>query len=403
MSKPQKVAIIGGAGHIGAPLGIVFANNGVETLLYDVNKESLNKLMSGSMPFIEKGASEGLKDAIDTGRLHFSSNPTDLRGVQHVVVTIGTPLDEFHNPKYTILKDCISSILDYLNEDASIVLRSTVAPGMTQYLDDFLRSKGRHSGVAFCPERVAQGFALAEIAEIPQIVSATTDNTYTAAEELFKNICQDTVRMEPLEAEYAKLVCNAYRYINFATTNELYMLVESAGIDYNKMLRKAKWRYPRMNHIPGPGLTGGPCLMKDTMQLFAFHKHPFGLGRMAQSINESLPNFIASRIKSEHGLYDKVVGILGMSFKAENDDVRDSLSFKLRKILEYEGAKVICTDEYVKDVRFFPKEFVMEQADILVIGTPHKAYSDMLVDTGKPIIDVWGYLSREESVSKYSD
>ena len=153
------------------------------------------------------------------------------------------------------------------------------------------------------------------------------------------------------------------RYINFATTNEFYMLVEFAGIHYNKMLVKTKWSYPRMNHIPGTGLTGGPCLMKDTMQLFAFHKHPFSLGRMAQSINESLPNFIVSRLKSEHGIYDKVVGILGMSFKAENDDVRDSLSFKLRKILEYEGAKVICTDEYVKDVRFFPKEFVMEQAD----------------------------------------
>ena len=159
-----------------------------------------------------------------------------------------------------------------------------------------------------------------------------------------------------------------------------------------------------MNHIPRTGFTGGPCLMKDTMQLFAFHKHPFGLGRMAQSINESLHNFIVSEIKSEHGLYDKVVGILGMSFKADNDDdIRDSLSFKLRKILEYEDSKVICTEEYIEDIRFLPKELVMEQADILVIGTPHKAYSDMLVDAEKPIINVWGCLSEDESVSKNSD
>jgi UDP-N-acetyl-D-mannosaminuronic acid dehydrogenase len=392
MSSTYDVVVVGGAGHVGAPLSIVLAARGVRTIIHDLNESSMALLASGRMPFIEDGAEPLLRDALARDMLGFSASPECVTGVPAVVVTIGTPIDEFHNPSTSLLTRCLDSLLPYLSDDQLIVLRSTVAPGVTEYLRTFLLARGRRPLLAFCPERVVQGKGVEEIQTLPQLVSATTPEALARATALFERIAPEVVEMTPREAEYAKLISNAYRYIQFAATNQFYMMVESDGLDYNRLLAKMKHRYARMESFPRAGFAAGPCLMKDTMQLAAFQKREFILGHVAMTINEGLPDYVVSQLARKTRISGRKVGILGMAFKAESDDVRDSLSYKLKKILEFQGACVACSDEYVTDPTFTTKERVLETSEVLIVGVPHHAYRELRPTPDQLVVDMWGVL-----------
>ena len=238
-----------------------------------------------------------------------------------------------------------------------------------------------------------QGKGIEEIQTLAQLISGTTPEAVEDAKRLFSRIAPEVVEMTPLEAEFAKLICNAFRYIEFAATNQLYMMVESAGLNYGKLLEKMKRGYPRVSTIPGPGFAAGPCLMKDTMQLFAFEKHNFILGQVAMTINEGLPNFIVERLAAQFDLPAKRVGILGMAFKAESDDIRDSLSYKLGKLLRYHCAHVFYSDEYVKDPTFVSKEELVGTCDVVIVGVPHKTYKTLPIASTVKVVDLWGVVS----------
>jgi UDP-N-acetyl-D-mannosaminuronic acid dehydrogenase len=285
-------------------------------------------------------------------------------------------------------------LLPYLREDQTLILRSTLAQGVTDLLERYLRKRGSKFGLAFCPERVAQGKGIAEIQSIPQFVSATSPKALKAARNLFAKISPLVIEMNPIEAEFGKLICNTFRYIMFAATNQLYMTCAQAGLDYVKLLEKIRRGYPRMAYIPGPGFASGPCLMKDTMQLFAFGRHSFPLGQVAMTINEGLPNFLVDQLRRRMPLKGKKIGILGMAFKAESDDIRDSLSYKLGKILRFEGADVMYSDEYVKDPTFISKQDLCGRAEVVIVGVPHQAYKKLKVPKAVEVIDVWGVLRR---------
>ncbi len=389
MKNKYDACVIGGAGHVGAPLAIVLADRGIRTLIYDINEKAMNILAKGGMPFLEEGGESMLRRVLAEDMLGFTSEVKDIALIPILILTIGTPIDEFHNPVFSLLTHCIDDMLPYLVDDQTIVLRSTVAPGATEYLDRYLKSRGKGTRLAFCPERVVQGKAIVEIQTLPQIISGTTPAALRVAGDLFRKIAPEIVEADTREAEYAKLICNAYRYIQFAATNQLYMMVESAGLDYNELLNKMKRGYARMESIPGPGFAAGPCLMKDTMQLFAFEKHNFILGQVAMTINEGLPNFIVDRLARKQDLRGKKVGILGMAFKAESDDIRDSLSYKLGKILRYMGAAVLYSDEYVKDPTFVSKDELVCQAEIVIIAVPHNAYKSLRFPDETEVIDMW--------------
>lgn len=400
MKSHYDVAIVGGAGHIGIPLALVLADRGVRTLIYDINKAALDSLRAGHLPFSEEGGDKLLKKALKSGKLEFTHDAKKLRGVPAIVVTIGTPIDEFHNPNFTPLTRCLEAILPHLENTQTIILRSTVAPGVTDFLERFLRQRGTKVGLAFCPERIVQGKGIEEIQTIPQFVSATSPQALKVVRDLFSKVSPLVIEMSPLEAEFGKLICNAFRYMMFAATNQLYMMCTQAGVDYVGLLQKMRRGYPRMAYIPGPGFAAGPCLMKDTMQLFAFGRHRFPLGQIAMNTNEGLPDFLVDQLRSRMKLRGRKVGILGMAFKAESDDIRDSLSYKLGKILRFEGADVMYSDEYVKDPTFVSKELLCRQAEIIIVGVPHKAYQKLRIPKQVEMIDLWGIVGKKNDYEK---
>ncbi len=392
MTPSFDICVVGGAGHVGAPLATVLAAAGLRTLALDRNAAAIATLKSGRMPFLEIGGEALLREALTRQTIGFSTDPSDCRGIPVIIITIGTPIDAYMNPVFSVLTDCIDTLLPNLENSQTLILRSTVPPGATEFVDHYLRSKGHIHPIAFCPERVTQGNAIAEIRELPQLISGTSPEAVETARRVFSVIARDIIEMSPREAELAKLITNAFRYITFAASNQLYCLVESSGVDFKALLTKMKSGYPRMSAFVGPGFSAGPCLMKDTMQLLSFAQERFSLGHEAMRINEGLPNFIVERLSRRIDLSQSIVGILGMAFKANSDDIRESLSYKLRKTLRYNGARVLCTDEHVPDPEFLPLEQVVRQADVLIVGAPHDAYRNLIVPKGKIVEDVWNIL-----------
>ena len=390
------VCVVGGAGHVGLPLALVLADNGFKTAISDTNKTALETIAAGRLPFFEKGGEALLKKVLASGALVPCSDRKTITRAAFVVVTVGTPIDEFHNPDVSNLTRCFDELIPFLRDDQTIILRSTVAPGTTMYIDNYLRRNGKKTQLAFCPERVVQGKGVEEIPALPQLTSGTSPESVAVWRRNRPFNLTEVVEVSPLEAEFAKLICNAFRYIEFAATNQLYMMVERAGLNYGNLLSKMKRGYPRMASIPGPGFAAGPCLMKDTMQLFAFQKHDFILGQVAMTINEGLPNFIVERLAAQFDLGKTRVGILGMAFKAESDDIRESLSYKLGKLLRFHGAQVFYSDEYAKDPTFVSKEELIASSDIVIVGAAHNAYRQLQIPARIEVVDLWSVLPAKE-------
>ena len=393
------LTVVGGAGHVGIPLVLAFAEAGYRVNVHDVNRDALATLQSGRMPFIEHGGEQLLVRALKRSRLVFTSSPADVFRTGPVIITIGTPIDEFLNPVRKVVQDCIDALLPYLADGELLVLRSTVFPGTTDWLDGYLRRRNRHLKVAFCPERMVQGQGIKELKETPQIISGTTAAAEEEAAKLFSAIAPELIVVKPREAEFAKLFSNAYRYIEFATSNQFYLIAKSAGLDYRKVYDAMKRHYPRARGIPSPGLAAGPCLMKDTMQLAAFAQNQFSLGNAAMLVNEGLVLHVCDDLRRRYDLSRMTVGLLGMAFKADIDDTRASLSYKFKKALGSLAEAVLATDPFVTtDPDLVDLDEVTRRSDLLILCAPHSAYRD-LDFAGKPVLDVWGFMTKANVIA----
>ena len=253
-SQTFDLCIVGGAGHVGLPLALVFAHKGLKVLVYDTNKTALATVRSGRMPHMENGAEPLLKQSLEKNLLVLTDNVEEIARAAIIIITIGTPVDEFMNPVFHMIRDCIDSLLPHLDDKQLLILRSTVYPGTTQWLAKYLASKNRNIDVAFCPERVVQGQAIEELQTLPQIISGTTTNAAKRAGQLFSRIAPEVVPLLPMEAEFGKLFTNAYRYIEFAVANQFYMITNAAGVDYHHILEGITKNYPRARNIPRPDL-----------------------------------------------------------------------------------------------------------------------------------------------------
>ena len=328
---------------------------------------------------------------LGAGRLVASADPAIVATAEHVIVVIGTPVDEHLNPKQIAITRALGGCSEYLRDGQLLVLRSTVFPGVTALVEKMLAKLGRQIEVAFCPERIAEGKAMTELFELPQIVSARTPAGTKRASALFGRLTGKIVVMSPEEAELAKLFTNVWRYIKFATANQLYMMANEQGLDFDRIRRGLAEDYPRAADMPAAGFAAGPCLFKDTMQLAAFNHNNFPLGHAAMAVNEGLPLYVVHRLEQQFDLGSMTVGILGMAFKAGSDDIRSSLSYKLKRILAFKADAVLCTDPYVTvDPGLLPLEEVLARSDLLVVGAPHPEYRGLAVD--KPAADIWDVL-----------
>jgi UDP-N-acetyl-D-mannosaminuronic acid dehydrogenase len=391
-TRDLDVVVLGGGGHVGLPLSLAFADAGLRVGVYDTNQATLDRIAAGEMPFLETGADTLLREVLPTGRLELSAEAPMIARTDQLVVVIGTPVDEFLGPSMTIFERAVEQIAPHLRDGALVVLRSTVYPGTTGYVVQNLAAAGCTVDVAFCPERIAEGHALEELHSLPQIIGADDDRAADRATALFRHLVTTTVRTTTKEAELAKLFTNTWRYMKFAVANQFFMIADQAGVDYTNVLRAIREDYPRAADLPGPGFAAGPCLFKDTMQLSAFTFDHFPMGQAAMQVNEGLPAYIVSALERRYGaLQGTTVGILGMAFKAESDDARASLSYKLRKLLTWAGARVLATDPYVQDDRLVSLDCVVQESVVLVLGAPHRVYRGLKVG-GKDVVDVWGAL-----------
>lgn len=394
VQNPQwDIAVVGGAGHVGAPLAILLASRGARTLIHDIDAGAMARLAAGQLPFFEDGGAEMLGEVLRAGTLGFSPDCAAVRGVPTIVITIGTPIDEFSNPRLGDLTACVDRLLPYLSDEQTLMLRSTVFPGVTDFLQRYLQAHGRATRLAFCPERVVQGLSIRELQTLPQIVSGTTPEAEHEAARVFATFAPEIVRMSPKEAEFAKLFTNAYRYMQFAISNQFYMMASAAGADYGAILAGMKEGYPRMQSLPGAGFAAGPCLYKDTHQLVTFAQQQFGIGRAAIQANEGLPAFVVEQLAARFDLAQTTVGLLGMAFKADSDDPRASLSYKLKKLLRFGARAVLTTDPWVKDdPDLLALDEVTARCDVLVLCAPHAVYRPMDFQ-GRPVLDVWNVLT----------
>jgi UDP-N-acetyl-D-mannosaminuronic acid dehydrogenase len=392
--QQHDICVVGGAGHVGLPLSIVFASKNRRVLIYDLNIELMNTIRSGRMPFMELGAEPLLLDVLAKGKLTFTSQAEEVANAKVVIITIGTPVDEFLTPSLRVMTRCLDELLPFLSEDQLIVIRSTVYPGVTDSMEKYALSKGKRLRLAFCPERILEGHAIEELQTLPQIVSGTSAEAEDEAAALFCVIAPEVVRLAPIEAELAKVFTNAYRYIHFAVTNQFFMIASAANLDYYRILDGMKRSYPRSKDFPLAGFAAGPCLFKDTMQLASFYRNQFGLGFQAMLVNEGMPQFIVDRLDAAYPLDQMTVGLLGMAYKAESDDPRFSLSYKLKKILMFRAKDVLTTDPYVKnDPALLELDEVTRRSDVLILCVPHTAYSGLKLGQ-KIVIDIWNFWGR---------
>jgi UDP-N-acetyl-D-mannosaminuronic acid dehydrogenase len=388
--KDLDLVIVGGCGHVGLPLALSLADCGYQVGINDIDQAKIEMVKAGQVPFVETGAEALLRKILPTGRLELSRDPAMLERTRVAVLVIGTPIDEFMNPSVRIFERVLDELTPHLQNGSLIILRSTVFPGTTETVERRLRAAGIEADVAFCPERIAEGHALEELRTLPQIVGVTSDVAFDKARAVFERLgVASVVRTTPLEAELAKLLTNTWRYMKFAIANQFFQIVNRSGLDYNRVLDAIRQDYPRAADLPGPGFAAGPCLLKDTMQLSAFTPDHFPMGQAAMQVNEGLPGYIVDTLNSRKPLQGRTLGILGMAFKGESDDPRASLSYKLRKLAQFKGAKVMCTDPYIVDETFEPLDKVLHESELVVIGAPHRAYRGLELD-GLEVVDIWG-------------
>jgi UDP-N-acetyl-D-mannosaminuronic acid dehydrogenase len=391
MNSSVDVAIVGGCGHVGLPLGIAFADRGLKVALVDINPAAVDMVNRGELPFAEPGAADVLSRALEGGRIQATADSAMVSDAESVVIVIGTPIDEHLNPDLNAVQEAVGQIAEQLVDGQLLVLRSTVYPGVTAMVERLIDRLNLDVDVAFCPERIAEGKAMVELYELPQIVASRSARATERATKLFRSLAHEIVYLEPEEAELAKLFTNVWRYIKFATANQLFMMANDFGLDYERIRSALAYEYPRAADLPRAGFAAGPCLFKDTMQLAAFNNNNFHLGQASVMINEGLPLYVVARIEQTVHLAPMTVGILGMAFKAESDDIRSSLSYKLKRILRFKAARVLTHDPFVTaDPDLLPLDVVLAESDLLIIGTPHFQYADIETDT--PIVDIWNLL-----------
>ena len=393
MSTKRNISIIGGAGHIGFPLGLILSSKGFKVSLIDKNKNNIKKINNGEVPFLEENSKKLLTDMRKKKKIYATDQINEISKSKYIIICISTPITNLLNPSLKPFINFFHQLKKKIKKDQIIIIRSSIYPGICEKVYKIIEKKCKN--LSYCPERIVQGKSIVELPKLPQLVSGKSKKAILESGKLFKTICKKIIYTEIIEAELIKLFSNAYRYINFAISNQFYMICQNQNLNFFKIRNIMREGYMRNANIPESGFTAGPCLLKDTMQLSSFYNHRFKLGHAAMSVNEGIPIFIIKELQKKFDLRKKTVGVLGLTFKAETDDIRDSLSIKLVKLLELKKIKTLQSDEFYKNKKNISKNDLVKKSDIIILATPHKAYKSLKIKKNKTVVDIWGLIENK--------
>jgi UDP-N-acetyl-D-mannosaminuronic acid dehydrogenase len=389
----KSISIIGGAGHVGFPLGLVFSSKNFHVTLVDKNQKNINKINSGKVPFLEEKSKPLLTASLKKKKIIATNNLYEVKKTKFIIVCIGTPITNNLNPSLKPFINFFKHLKPFLRKDHIIIIRSSIYPGICDKIYKLISNKCKN--ISYCPERIVQGKSITELPKLSQLVSGKNKKSISESGKLFKKICKKIIFTNVIEAELVKLFSNAYRYVNFSIANQFYMICKSHDLNFEKIRNIMMDGYERNTNIPMSGFTAGPCLLKDSMQLSSFYSHNFSLGHTAMKINEGLPLFLINDLQKKIDISKKTIGILGLAFKAETDDTRDSLAIKLLKILKSKKINTLKSDEYYQSQETVSKELLIKKSDIIIIAAPHKAYKKLKINKKKILIDVWGLIDKK--------
>jgi UDP-N-acetyl-D-mannosaminuronic acid dehydrogenase len=391
----SRVAVIG-LGRVGLPFALYLAQHGHTVQGIDNNVESVNALRDGRMPFREEGGQEALTATLGT-RFFPGTDLAALRQVDTIIVTLGTPVDDFNNPVFLPIENLLRAALPNMQAGQLLVLRSTLAPGATEHLARLIERTtkfkiGRDLFVAFAPERIAEGV----VRELPGAADRRRRRRRAAARGgVLPPDHADVMELDSRSAELSKLFCNMYRYIDFAVSNEFIMIAAQHGREVYPIIEAVNHVYKR-GGIKSPGLAGGPCLYKDGF--FLINKIPYNeLIASAWKIHETTPAYLIEQARALKPTIDGAKAtILGLTFKKNIDDIRNSLAFKLKKLLLAEGADVHLHDPFLDTE---PRDEALRGADFVFVAINHDAFLDLTPDglrrMSRPdavVCDIWNLL-----------
>jgi UDP-N-acetyl-D-mannosaminuronic acid dehydrogenase len=382
-----KIAIIGGCGRVGLPFGLKLSSIGDDVCLVDKNIQLVEQLKNGLYPYQESGIGPESILAL-LKNIKISVSPEDIIVSDIVFITVAPPPYLFGEEFFLYLKDILIQYHSFFSEGQLIIFRTTLYPGTFEKISNYLlKELGLNVSVGYAPERIAQSLTFNEFEKIPQIISSFQLETIARMECFFQKHGMSTIQLEPLEAELTKIITNSWRFSQFALANQFYMLTEEKGISFNKILNAMTNNYPRTNSFARAGFAGGPCLIKDTMQLIHYSRDNFILGELILTINKALPLFVVNQIQGLIGdLKGKKIAVFGISFKANCDDVRESLFHALRQMFLDREVTLICLDPYFDHSSNLLEA---EGADAWILCTPHDEYINLKPPC--PFVDCWGY------------
>ena len=378
MSEERYISVIG-LGRVGLPLALCFADRGLRVLGVDHDEAILESIRAGRMPFNEAGTQALLDRVRATGRLELTDRAADAAQAQDIVITIGTPSFSHVESDLRQVRAAVDDLLPLLRPGHSLILRSTIAPGTTEFVAGYIEKRrdlrvGEDVFVSHAPERIAAGRFLEEITTLPCIIGGVGETSTERAASLFSVFGAPIVCTTPVQAELAKIWTNILRYATFALPNLLMMDCEMYGANVFDVIDLINHDYPR-GGIKLPGMTAGTCLRKD----FAFSEersHAPGMLLAVSRVNEGVPLFLVEGIKRRIGsLASRKIAVLGLTFKRDTDDERDSLSPKLIRLLERELADVAVCDPHA-ETPTQPLSDAVHDADVVIVATNHSEFED---------------------------
>ena len=403
-------AAVVGLGRVGLPFALFLAQRGCVVHGIDTNPATVEALAAGRLPFAEDGAAAALAETRGT-RFFPGADLAAVARAEVIIITLGTPVDDFNTPILLPIESLMRATLPHLRAGQLLVLRSTVAPGSTEHLGRLIERStdfriGRDIFLAFCPERIAEGRSFSELPEVPQIVGGVDAASSERAARFFAQVTPTVIPVDARSAELAKLFCNMYRYIDFAVGNEFMMIAAQHGREIHPIVDAINRDYKR-GGLKSPGLTGGPCLYKDGF--FLTGRIPYNeLIASAWKIHETTPAWLVDQVRARRPEIDGAkVAILGLAFKRDIDDIRNSLAFKLKKLLLAEGADVHLHDPLLPSET---REEALRDADVVFLAMNHSAFDALSVDglraLARPdavVCDIWNVLRTQRIVFSLAD